>query len=525
MVTGSGTDSTAVLDGFTVTLGYADQDPATTHGLGGGIYNNTGSPTLSNLIILSNTAIDNGGGGIFNGYNSSPVLTDVLIENNSSSNGGGMYNYSSSSPVLNSVTFAGNFATGSGGGLCCTNGCSPKLTNVIFNNNMTFIGNGGGMANIEVCDPVLVNVVFVENTSGMNGGGMANYYGSRPTLINTTFTMNSSNLSGGGIYNSDSHPTIINSILGGNFDSGSCFEIFNEMSFPEISFSLILDCGGSGAGWDTDLGMDLGFNLDGDPCFVAHPVDLRLLPYSPAINAGDNASVPADVATDLDGNPRIAEGTVDMGAYEYQAALAVAFPSPIVFEGVPMNEATCDTIYYANNGSITCTIEGIYGCSTAPFSIDTTMTVHTLAPGGTTAVVVCVFPTSAEPDTAEVTIVSDAWNSPTVIQVRLEGVTSTDAEGRMPQPFRIVSVSPNPFNPSTTVRFTLPEAMPVTAAVYSVTGARIRVLESGSRFSPGENRITWDGRTDRGTTAASGVYFIRVKTKLGAKVARAVLLR
>ena len=37
--------------------------------------------------------------------------------------------------------------------------------------------------------------------------------------------------------------------------------------------------------------------------------------------------------------------------------------------------------------------------------------------------------------------------------------------------------------------------------------------------------LVWDGRTDRGTSAASGVYFIRIETRLGAKVARAVLLK
>ena len=61
--------------------------------------------------------------------------------------------------------------------------------------------------------------------------------------------------------------------------------------------------------------------------------------------------------------------------------------------------------------------------------------------------------------------------------------------------------------------------------VYSVTGARVRVLASGKRYDPGLNRITWDGRSDRGTTVASGVYFIRIKTRMGVRVTRAVLLK
>jgi hypothetical protein len=92
-------------------------------------------------------------------------------------------------------------------------------------------------------------------------------------------------------------------------------------------------------------------------------------------------------------------------------------------------------------------------------------------------------------------------------------------------PFGIVSVSPNPFNPSTTVRFTLPAAMPVTAEIWSAAGARIRALANEKPFGPGDNQLTWDGRTDQGSPAASGVYFIRLKTRLGEEIRRAVLLK
>ena len=152
------------------------------------------------------------------------------------------------------------------------------------------------------------------------------------------------------------------------------------------------------------------------------------------------------------------------------------------------------------------------------------MTSHLLAPGDSTLIVVCVTPTGGGADTTEVTIVSDAWNSPMTVEVRIEVVTAV-SENQTPKPFRIVSVAPNPFNPSTTVHFTLPAAMPVTAVIYSVTGARVRVLARDQRFGPGDNRLVWDGRTERGTTAASGIYFIRLETQLGARVARAVLLK
>jgi hypothetical protein len=323
-----------------------------------------------------------------------------------------------------------------------------------------------------------------------------------------------------------SNPILVNTILWGNWAWTAGDQIYNDASTPEISYSLIEGSGGSGAGWDTSLGTDGGGNLDADPLFVDGPGgDLRLSSAtSPAFNAGNNAA-PNLPATDLDGNPRIAAGAVDMGAYEYSdLGWTTASPSPLVFLEVPGYETTCDTIRVLNMGGLPCAISGIQGCTIAPFSMDTTMTSHALAAWDTTGIVVCVTPTTADPDTAEVTIYSDAWNSPTTIQVRIDAVTAVELD-RTPMPFRIVSVAPNPFNPSTTVHFTLPAAMPLTATIYSVTGARVRVLTQGEQFEPGENRLVWDGRTDRGSTAASSVYFIRIETRVGTKVARAVLLK
>jgi flagellar hook assembly protein FlgD len=51
------------------------------------------------------------------------------------------------------------------------------------------------------------------------------------------------------------------------------------------------------------------------------------------------------------------------------------------------------------------------------------------------------------------------------------------------------------------------------------------VLANEKPFGPGDNRLTWDGRNDKGSPAASGVYFIRPDTRVGIKVARAALLK
>ncbi len=91
--------------------------------------------------------------------------------------------------------------------------------------------------------------------------------------------------------------------------------------------------------------------------------------------------------------------------------------------------------------------------------------------------------------------------------------------------FDRVTVSPNPFNPETTIRFTLPSRTNVTADVYSVDGRHVRSLAGDRPFDAGAVTLRWNGRDDRGAPAASGVYFVRVRTPLGEHIARAVLLK
>ena len=107
VVKGSGTDNTAVLDGFTITAGNANFSG--TGASGGGIFNSYGSPTISNVTFSGNSASH--GGGMYNA-DSSPSLTNVTFSSNT---GGGMYNFDFSNPSLTGVTFSGNSADKGGG--------------------------------------------------------------------------------------------------------------------------------------------------------------------------------------------------------------------------------------------------------------------------------------------------------------------------------------------------------------------------------------------------------------------------
>jgi hypothetical protein len=86
------------------------------------------------------------------------------------------------------------------------------------------------------------------------------------------------------------------------------------------------------------------------------------------------------------------------------------------------------------------------------------------------------------------------------------------------QPARVAAVQPslwlgqnlpNPFNPSTSIRFSLPVAARVSLRVYDVAGRPVRTLLDEDRPA-GEHGAAWDGKDDRGAAVPAGVYFYRL---------------
>jgi len=78
--------------------------------------------------------------------------------------------------------------------------------------------------------------------------------------------------------------------------------------------------------------------------------------------------------------------------------------------------------------------------------------------------------------------------------------------------FELFNNYPNPFNPETTIKFTLPDAGHVQAEIVDISGRSVKTLVNGNK-SPGLHEIVWDGRDDAGVTVATGVYFYVVQFK------------
>lgn len=83
---------------------------------------------------------------------------------------------------------------------------------------------------------------------------------------------------------------------------------------------------------------------------------------------------------------------------------------------------------------------------------------------------------------------------------------------------------PNPFNPSTTIRFSLAQSGQASLKIYDVRGRMIRSLVDGA-LPAGDHELRWDGRTQDGSPAASGVYFMRLAAPGFSQQAKMVLAR
>ena len=97
-------------------------------------------------------------------------------------------------------------------------------------------------------------------------------------------------------------------------------------------------------------------------------------------------------------------------------------------------------------------------------------------------------------------------------------------EGARPAATRLIGVQPNPFNPTTTVRYQIHRPGPVTLQVYDARGRRVAVLVDES-LAPGHYAETWHGRDDNGYEVASGTYFIRMSTATYERTIKAVMLK
>ena len=83
---------------------------------------------------------------------------------------------------------------------------------------------------------------------------------------------------------------------------------------------------------------------------------------------------------------------------------------------------------------------------------------------------------------------------------------------------------PNPFNPTTTISFSLPNEQKIELTIYNIKGQKVKTLYSGIA-SEGEQSVVWDGIDSNGKTVSSGIYFYKLKTESKELTRKMLLLK
>lgn len=104
------------------------------------------------------------------------------------------------------------------------------------------------------------------------------------------------------------------------------------------------------------------------------------------------------------------------------------------------------------------------------------------------------------------------------------GPTGVDEEETLPEGLAILGNYPNPFNPTTTIEFSLPETGFVDLVIYNIAGQKVRTLLSGQMI-PGIHNIVWDGHDESGLPVSTGVYITQLRMGNAVRTGSMVLVK
>jgi predicted outer membrane repeat protein len=314
---------------------------------GGGIFVLSGTTSLHNSSISTNTALQ--GGGIYNAAAAVLSLEGVKIDENQATfqgvgltpKGGGIHNsgllsisnstISSNTAVSDSGLFCGCNVRAYGGGISSTGIMTIESSTLMDNfayakgtGDLTWaVSRGGGIMNTDSGDARIINSTITSNTAGAHsdgyGGGISNDLQGSLLIEHSTIAFNDAwgdGGWGGGLSNTTPFTQIHHTIIARN-NAIWGLDVIGEIGSQ--GYNLIERTSGGSGYAPTDV-------LDVKPMLASlgengGPTPTHsLLPGSPAIDAGDpNPADPPEWDQRGPGFPRIVNGRIDIGAFEVQA--------------------------------------------------------------------------------------------------------------------------------------------------------------------------------------------------------------
>ena len=494
------------------------------------------------------------GGGVYaEGDSTRLSMTHCVVSGNRAEWGGGVYVRDSADVSLENCVIRDNIATDTGGGMriiFCPD--TTRIINCIIEGNRTLVGTGGGIAirdaafemtgcriadnpsadnaggcDLLDCDARITGCTVSGNESAASGGAF--HISKGVTHIDSTRMSGNSAASFGGAVALDRGETIFSRCLitdnhaetgsgggiqasGGTFDAMNCTIALNTApsggGVAAYAASGILNS--SVVIWNTPENLydesttvQTAFSLlsdDVDPAFADTAAgNWSPTPGSPLIDTGDPSGPLDNDAT-----------RADVGAYAYQNPHA-----PVWSVRPDLTTGTGEWVSFTVSAVNPLSGGLLYGAECLPGGAAFDLATRTFDWRPSTVQAgeyLCEF--SAENDSVTV------YKRIAINVTQPVGVE----EPEHPTETALLGNVPNPFNPTTTVRFALAETGHVTVSVYDIQGRRVCVLADEPRDA-GMHQVQWNGRDHAGRSCASGVYVCRMVTQNRAFVKRMLMVR
>ncbi|UCE01579.1 MAG: S8 family serine peptidase [Candidatus Latescibacterota bacterium] len=533
-----GVDETLILESLRITGGRAQQLAEPSGAYGGGILCIDASPLLRACVIEGNGAggpfdFGGGGGGFF--MRSSARLVDCVFSANAARQGAGLAVLDSNLELAGCV-IEGNSARGAtdarGAGIHVEGG-SLTIRGGRFEANHQAQEGGALYSSAATLDIRATH--FVANSAAL-GGAMASRNSSTLLLASVLFRDNAASQLAAVLHATQSTGTIANATLDAN--SGNIVVFLPDASSAWSLRNCIISNHASGSAAlvltaDTELDYNLSWNNAGgdvfgaskgahatqaDPRFVDRDAgDLALGLHSPALDSGD----PDARFSDRDGTRNDRGGFGGPEAQSAAPAPPVDLRATTTAEGIEVSWRRGDAsdvgliALYRDADSTFAPSEPNFLVALAADQVQfldaggaghhwyRVAAVGTSgASSGFTTAVRPEPPTGVEDDT------DDTDTPPTP----------------MPSQFALHPNEPNPFNPSTRIRFDLARSGHTRVDILDARGRLVRRL-ADHVLPAGTTSLFWDGRDEQGRAQPSGVYLYRVAAERWSAARKMTLLR
>jgi len=485
-------DSTTTLSNLTLTGGLATGDN-TYDSSGGAMLCSHSAPQIVNCKFLDNSA--EGHGGAVRVTHASPRFWNCTFIGNTAALGGGALDLSyGAEPFIEYCYFEGNSAAW-GGGISARSNSHPYLNAAVMVDNVATgtYGYGGALYCDYESTPV-VHWTTLRGNEARYGGAVAAFDESSPWLGSCTIVENIAGVDGAGLYCKQSSPYIRQTIIA--FQEGAAVGC-NLEAQPFLECADIF--GNTGGDWAGAIAtqLDLRHNLCVDPMFCddkdPHGGSLALQDESPCAEQNNECGL--------------------MGAWE---------------SGCGFDNIAIESFLLAEDGDM---VRAIWQLVTE--QPDAEFRLEAVREGSNPATWVVPYTQRSErtylafDDSEELQyggkiaysiyyqLADDEW--------QLLKTARIDLANLLPE-HQIDDVFPNPFNPTTTVRFTMGRPGHVRIAVYDLNGRLVTTLID-SEFAAGRHSIGWDATSARGTPVSSGTYFLVMETEQSIDTQKLLLLK